>query len=168
MSSLSQWLWLRWVLVHSAQQLPAHQIFISMKVFAGENPFDDSLPVAQRVKMMKGERPPRPFNPTLTDEVWTLVSCCWDQEPRLRPGMRRVLQDLAPSLLQSLHQSPKSSPEFQVALSQFYDSTERETCLSHLGPTELKKFVILLDDVRHHSGLSCLNRSRDFRLGTTD
>jgi len=124
--------------------------------------------MTQQVKIIEGERPPRPVDPTLTDNVWTLVERCWDQEPQSRPGMKRVLQDLAPSLLQSLHRSSKSSPEFQVALSQFYDSTERETCLSRLDATELKKFVVFLDDVRQHFDLSRLDHSHNFRLGTTD
>ena len=155
-------------MVHAVQQPPVNQIFVSMKVFAGKNPFGDSHPTAQRVKVLGGNRPPRPVNPTLTDDVWTLVRGCWAQDPQSRPGMRRVLQDLASSLLQSLHQSPKSSCEFQVALNQFYDSSEHKTCLSRLGATELKKFVAFLDDVRHPFGFSHLNHSYHFCSATTD
>lgn len=61
--------------------------------------------------------------------------------------MKTVLQDLAPSLLQSLHQFTKSSPEFQVALSQFYDSTECKGCIDRLRGSELKEFVNFLDGV---------------------
>ena len=139
-----------------------------MEVFAGKNPFGDSHPTAQKVNMLKGDRPPRPVNPTMTDDVWTLVRGCWAQDPQSRPGMRSVLQDLTSSLLQSLHRSPKSSREFQVALSQFYDSSERKTCLGRLDATGLKKFVAFLDDVRQLFGLSHLNLSYDFCSATTD
>ena len=139
-----------------------------MKVFAGENPFDDPNFIGQRIKILDGERPPRPINPTLTDDVWTLVRRCWDQEPQLRPGMRRVLQDLASSLLQSLHQSSKSSPEFQVALSQFYDGTERKACLDLMDAAELKKFVTFLNDVRPMFGFPVSTLVVTFCSDTTD
>jgi hypothetical protein len=76
---------------------------------------------------------------------------CWDQEPQLRPEVGRVLQGLVLGLLQSLYRSTKSGPEFQVALRQFYDSTERENCVSCLRGGELKEFINLLDDVRPSS-----------------
>jgi len=138
-----------------------------MKVFAGKNPFENSHPIAQRVKIIEGGRPPRPVNPSLTDDVWALVRRCWDQEPQLRPGMRSVLQDLASSLLRSLYQSPKSSPEFQVALGQFYDSTESKTCLSRLDAIELKKFVTFLDDVRQLFALFHPNLGHDYSCSDT-
>ena len=73
-----------------------------------------------------------------------------------------MLQDLASSLLQSLYRSPKSSPEFQVSLNQFYGSTEHKTSLSRLGAIELKKFVAFLDDVRQLFGLYYLNLAHKF------
>ena len=62
--------------------------------------------------------------------------------------MRGVLQDLVSSLLRSLRESNKSSSEFQIALSQFYDSTERKRCIHRLRGAELREFVDFLDDVR--------------------
>ena len=118
-----------------------------MKALGGTTPFDNLPSISQQVKIMQGKRPPRPVDPGLTDDLWILVGRCWDQEPRSRPEMRGVLQDLASSLLQSLHQFTKSSPDFQVALSQFYDSTEHEGCLSRLPAAELKEFVSFLCDV---------------------
>ena len=73
---------------------------------------------------------------------------CWDREPQLRPEVGRVLRTLVSSLLQSLYRSAEPEPEFQVALRQFYDSTERENCVSCLCDGELKEFIDLLDDVR--------------------
>ena len=73
---------------------------------------------------------------------------CWDQDPLLRPEMRGILQDLVSSLLQSLHNFDKSSLEFQIALNQFYDSTERKRCIRRLCGAELEDFVNLLDNVR--------------------
>ena len=107
--------------------------------------------------MMEGERPPRPNNPTFTDDAWILMQRCWDQEPRSRPGIGEVLQDLVSSLLWSLYQFTKFSPKFQVALSQFYDSTEHKGCVNHLDGAELKEFVNFLDEVRRLLDFSHLN-----------
>lgn len=112
-------------------------------------PFSHIRSVTSALEIIRGERPPRPDNPTLTDNVWELIRTCWGQEPRSRPVISTVLRDLVSSLLQSLHEFSKSSPEFQVALSQFYDSTVRKGCVSRLYGAELKAFVNFLDDVRH-------------------
>lgn len=120
-----------------------------MKVFTGTFPFNNFWPVTAILKICRGERPPRPTDPILTDDVWALMRRCWHQEPQSRPEMRGVLQDLAPSLLRSLHLFTEAPPEFQVALSQFYDSTERKGCIDRLRGTELEEFVNLLDAVRN-------------------
>ena len=131
---------------HGAQQLVTD--WISTKVFTGTVPFYTFQSVASIIKIIEGERPPRPADPTLPDDVWELTQKCWDQKQRSRPEMKTVLQSLAPSLLRSLYQFPKSSLEFQVALNQFYDSTERKGCIDRLHGAELKEFVNFLDDVR--------------------
>ena len=142
---------------------PANWIVISIKVFTGAVPFEDLRPATSAAKIMQGKRPPRPV---ITDDVWALMEMCWDQEPQSRPEMRTVLQDLASSLLQSLRQSlprsTESSLEFQVALGQFYDNTERKHCMDRLHNAELREFVNFLDDVRSRLSLLYLNPGRDF------
>ena len=44
--------------------------------------------------IMRGERPPRPTHPTLTDELWALMQSCWDQVPHSRPEISKVLKVL--------------------------------------------------------------------------
>ena len=44
---------------------------------------------------MVGERPPRPAHPSCTDDLWTLIQRCWDQDPQLRPEIPEVLQTLS-------------------------------------------------------------------------
>jgi hypothetical protein len=43
---------------------------------------------------MRGERPPRPTHPALTDELWALMRRCWDQQLSPRPEMAEVLRIL--------------------------------------------------------------------------
>jgi hypothetical protein len=63
--------------------------------------------------------------------------------------MSTVLQALTASLLRSLYHSTKSLTEFQVALTQFYDSSDRRSCVNRLRGSELKECVDFLEDVRH-------------------
>ena len=50
---------------------------------------------------MSGKRPSRPTHPALTDQLWTLMQCCWDQDPHSRPEVSDALQVL---LIQSVSQ----------------------------------------------------------------
>ena len=126
-----------------------------MEVITGTVPFSDFQAITVVAKTADGERPPRPDNPALTDDVWALIQGCWDKDPQSRPGMRRLLKDLASSLLRGLYRLTESSPGFQVALSQFYDNTERGHCVDNLCGVELNEFVDFLDDVR--LSLNCLH-----------
>ncbi|KAF9647772.1 kinase-like protein [Thelephora ganbajun] len=127
---------------------------LTVEMFAGTVPFHSIQSVTSVIKIIHGDRPPRPTDPLLTDGVWTLICRCWDQSPQSRPEMTTVLQHIAPSLLRSLHQFNKSLPEFQVALSQFYDGTEWKGCIDPLRGAELKEFIDFLDDVLRVERLS--------------
>jgi serine/threonine protein kinase len=148
--------------VFSIQQRPANRIVIPMKILSGVPPFLGYLDAPARFVMSKGARPLRPTDPDVADDVWALMEMCWHEKPSSRPEMRRVLQDLVLSLYRSLHQSIEPSPEFQVALCQFYDSTERKGCINRLNDAELKGFIKFLDDVRTQLNRSNFNPGYDF------
>ena len=46
------------------------------------------------VAIMSGKRPSRPNHPALTDQLWTLIQGCWEQDPHLRPEVSEALQAL--------------------------------------------------------------------------
>ena len=71
---------------------PADRIDISTKAFTGAAPFDAHASITAALAVMRGERPPRPDHPELTDSLWGLMQRCWEQEPYLRPEMSQVLQ----------------------------------------------------------------------------
>ena len=127
---------------------PAKHIVVSMKIFTGEFPFHTFQDVTAILKIRKGERPPRPIDPALSDDMWAWMRRCWDQNPQLRPEMSGVVQNLTLSLLRSLLPFTEASPEFQVALNQFYNSTEYKVYVGHLCGAELEEFVNFLDAVR--------------------
>ena len=46
---------------------------------------------------MSGKRPSRPIHPALTEQLWTSIQRCWDQDPHLRPEVSDVLKVLGGS-----------------------------------------------------------------------
>ena len=65
---------------------------ISAKVFTGAVPLSTRPSIAATLAIIRGEHPPRPNHPDLTDALWRLMQRCWAQEPHLRPEMAQVLQ----------------------------------------------------------------------------
>jgi len=75
---------------------------------------------------------------------------CWDQQPHLRPQMVEVLKAVpgfVSKQFRCIHEFSESSPEFRVALNQFYGGTEYEDCITHLHGTALEEFVNFLGGV---------------------
>jgi hypothetical protein len=43
-----------------------------------------------------GRRPDRPNEPiSLEDELWTLISQCWEADPKVRPHIRRATEKVS-------------------------------------------------------------------------
>ena len=66
-----------------------------LQLLSGQVPFSDKpgLPVAKAI--LGGERPPRPDNPSCTDDLWALIQRCWDGDIRLRPKIHEVQKILS-------------------------------------------------------------------------
>jgi len=64
------------------------------KVFAGKVPFHNSIPATVVVDVLSGNRPDRPTDPGLNDDLWDLTVYCWDHDPRRRPDISEVVQHL--------------------------------------------------------------------------
>ena len=65
------------------------------QVFTGAVPFNNNLPAAAVLAIMSGTRPSRPIHSDFTDELWTLMQRCWNQDPHLRPEVTEVLKVLS-------------------------------------------------------------------------
>ena len=65
-----------------------------LQAFTGAVPFNHSLPAAATLAIMGGKRPPRPTHQQFTDQLWTLMQRCWDQNPRSRPEVSEVFKVL--------------------------------------------------------------------------
>ena len=67
---------------------------LTSQVFTGAVPFNGGLPAGAMLAIMGGKRPSRPTHQNFTDELWTLMQRCWDQDPHLRPDVPGVLKVL--------------------------------------------------------------------------
>ena len=75
----------------------AYYNLVSPQVFTGAAPFSNDLPAAAMLATTSGKRPSRPTHPTLTEQLWTSIQRCWDQDPHLRPEVSDVLKVLGGS-----------------------------------------------------------------------
>ena len=78
------------LLITYSGMTPGELLLIQMKAFTGAIPFSDKPSRAATLAIARGERPPRPTDPTLTDWLWALTQRCWDQEVSLRPQASEV------------------------------------------------------------------------------
>ncbi|KAJ6529604.1 hypothetical protein B0H19DRAFT_1274002 [Mycena capillaripes] len=74
---------------------PASDIYayscVCLELHMGRPPFADVMPdVAAMLRVIAGERPPRP--PAMSDGLWHLVSACWVQDFRTRPKALELVQ----------------------------------------------------------------------------
>jgi hypothetical protein len=64
--------------------------FIQNQAFTGATPFSDKSAHEALLVTIRGERPPRPIHPDLTEDLWTFIQRCWDQNAHLRPHALRI------------------------------------------------------------------------------
>ena len=65
---------------------------------------------------MNDKRPSRPTHPTFTEDLWTLVQRCWDQDPYSRPQILEVSKVLTLLLLRKRLINPAISTDERIRL----------------------------------------------------
>ncbi|KAG6824283.1 hypothetical protein H0H92_007345 [Tricholoma furcatifolium] len=76
--------------------------FVAYEIFTGEVPFAHLFRDATIVnRVLAGERPARPANPSLswsawglTEDIWKLMETCWNSDPAQRPNVSVVIERL--------------------------------------------------------------------------
>ena len=87
----------------------------------------------------RGERPPRPPFPALTNGLWELMKRCWDQDSRKRPRILEVLLTLNPP-----------------------PPIRKRTCPDRPSPTAADMSIPVLDIQEQLESLN--NSDKDYRL----
>ena len=77
-----------------SHRISAHCHSASSQIYTGAIPFSNSMPAAAMLAIMDGKRPPRPTDQQFTDQLWTLMQHCWDQDPLSRPEVSEVFRIL--------------------------------------------------------------------------
>ncbi|KAJ6563362.1 kinase-like protein [Mycena vulgaris] len=77
---------------------PTRDIYICLRMFTGKPPFYGIPRGAATLKVVNGERPPRPAvgasGQEINDEIWDIITSCWKHQATERPSAGQVLQDL--------------------------------------------------------------------------
>ncbi|KAF9644327.1 kinase-like protein [Thelephora ganbajun] len=103
--SLQRGLTLRWTapeVLNGGKYSKEADIFSFSMVFTGAVPFSDSSATTAMVHIIQGKRPLQPAHPTFTEDLWTLMQRCWDDESGLRPKAPEVLEALTLSVCKRL------------------------------------------------------------------
>ncbi|KAJ7088466.1 kinase-like domain-containing protein [Mycena belliarum] len=64
-------------------------IFAFGMVFGGRIPFHHLEPMAANIEIIQGHRPTRPAS--TPNDIWTLATACWDDNPARRPAISSVV-----------------------------------------------------------------------------
>ena len=148
---------------------------VSPQTFTGMVPFNETPPAGAILAIMRGERPPRPTHPALTDPLWTIIQCCWDQDPHLRPQVSKVLQVLlspsvshpvsviaycgldgflvisdTPAWKHLINSTLAANKRIPLILAMFSDHHEIEIA-GHLCRDDAQAFVNIIDEVSLHT-----------------
>ena len=93
---------------------PPYALF---EVFTGKAPFSGETPMRTTIRIVNKWRPGRPNHPNFTEPLWALTRKCWNQKPKDRLNIRKVIEVLK-------------------ELSAFGASFEQRTSHSHIAITE--------------------------------
>ena len=70
----------------------AYCLCVSIQIFTGAVPFADRSALLAMLALTRGERPPRPTHPALTEDLWESMQQSWNDDPCLRPKISEVLK----------------------------------------------------------------------------
>ncbi|KAF7374462.1 Kinase-like protein [Mycena sanguinolenta] len=78
---------------------PASDVYafgcVCLELYTGRPPFSGIPEPVAMLKVINGERPPRPSSsPAMSDSLWNYVSTYWAQDPNIRPAMQVVAQNM--------------------------------------------------------------------------
>ncbi|KAF9646889.1 kinase-like protein [Thelephora ganbajun] len=74
---------------------------VVIEIFTGRHPFHPHRDEQVIVLLSKGSRPGRPDHQQFTPQMWSLTRKCWKKDPKKRPDIPKVLENLEPGAVRS-------------------------------------------------------------------
>ena len=124
---------------------------VILEVLSGQAPFARYKEFVVMRKVMDGERPERPKEVLLTDDLWGTMELCWLPQPERRPTVAAVLECLERvSLATAFTTRLFSQGELPSLLQTVFGNKEPTPIIQRLqGDTQ--GLVDILDEVRCHA-----------------
>jgi len=126
-------------------------------MFTGSVPFSNDPFVTVILAVVQGKRPPRPIHPTFTEDLWTLVQRCWDQDPSLRPKISEVaLQLLTLSVCNRLVGCTPTTREHVSLIATIFLDSGQVKMVEDVSGDDAQTLIDVIDQV----GLCMISRSK--------
>ncbi|KAF9645424.1 kinase-like protein [Thelephora ganbajun] len=123
---------------------------VMIEVFTGAVPFGDGPSSMAMLSIMQGERPSRPTHPAFTENLWSLMRRCWDQDPRSRPKVSEALKILLspniPPWKRLITQAPPTNECISLITAIFSDRGQVEV-VKNLTGNDVRIFIDVIDKV---------------------
>ncbi|KAF7374422.1 hypothetical protein MSAN_00326300 [Mycena sanguinolenta] len=129
---------------------PASDVYsfgcVCFELYTGKPPFSRLLAGAM-MEVMKGERPPRPSSsPAMSDSLWAYVSTYWAQDPKTRPVMQIVAQNMIWPQPPPEEERPTKDPHTIAGEEQNQRPSNLGQTYSELQQAIFERFEILEED----------------------
>ena len=111
---------------------------VAVEVYTGKVPFPEEPPAMAPSRVLKGERPEMPQDSEqigVTDDIWALLERCWQQDPKKRPTMEKVVRKWQRFVDSEDAGVANDAGAFSILVSAFFDRARRTQ--PRAGPSRL-------------------------------
>jgi hypothetical protein len=87
------------------------------------------------------------MHPTLTDNLWSLMRCCWDHDPSLRPKAPEVLQALTQSICERLIDQSLTAHERILLIKTIFSDNDLAKAIKDVSCDDAQTLINTTDKV---------------------
>ena len=111
--------------------------------------------------IVQGKRPERPEHPAFTDELWSLMKCCWKVTPNLRPTSSEVLGALEVLTCRRLAGHHLTRPQHISLINAVFSDHNWSKVINHVEDDCTQDFLNVVDEVNRQRVIRLADRLAD-------